>query len=295
MNAILSRAVGVALDALCGDFPKTIRIETTNACNAKCVICPHGQMSRPVQRMPDALFDKIVRECAAAGVDTLHLHNFGEPLIDKRLPERVALCKSLGIRRVKLFSNGSIISEDKARALVAAGLDEIKISFDGATREEFERIRTPLKFDEVVGNVVRLVEIRDQMKAGLRVEVTCSATTDKGATMALLEKAVDGFSFGRIHNWAGWDDPNVAGAVKPGWLRKPCARVWQTFTVLANGDVALCCLDYDGSVILGNVAGEGESIRGIWRNEAYARVRDLHRSGRQGEIAICAGCSKSFW
>lgn len=298
MRAIASRVVGFALDIVSGRFPKTIRIETTNGCNAKCIICPHADMGRPIDNMRDELFRKIVSECADNNVDTLHLHNFGEPLLDKKLPDRIALCKTLGIRRVKIFSNGALLNEERGRALIDAGLDEIKISFDGANKEEFERIRSPLKYDDVVSNVINFVRLRDEVcgvGAKLKIEVTCSSTTDKDKTMSALASHVDGFSFGKIHNWANWDSGAVADAPKRSGARKPCARLWQTFTILSDGRVGLCCLDYDGSVILGNLGDPSQTIAKIWRNEAYSRVRALHRRNRQGEIPLCDTCAKSFW
>ena len=76
--------------------------------------------------MPNALFALIPKwndpfttcpmnctECAENSVDTLHLHNFGEPLLDKKLPERIRLCKELGIKRVKMFSNGALLTEEE--------------------------------------------------------------------------------------------------------------------------------------------------------------------------------------
>ena len=144
------------------------------------------------------------------------------------------------------------------------------MSFDGATREEFERIRTPLKFDTVVQNVVELVKLRDALRSKLKVHVACCSTTDKEATMRSLAKVVDGFAFGKLHNWGG------QGPVRK-WLRKPCSRLWRTFTVLANGDVALCCLDYDGQQLLGRVDA-GHSIRDVWNGPLYREIRRLHRT-----------------
>lgn len=110
-------------------------------------------MNWPVGQMDDALFDRIIDECAAERCREIHVHNFGEPLLDKRLEDRIRRAKQRGIAKVKIFSNGSLLTAERARSLIEAGLDEIKISLDGATREEFESIRCPLKFDRVVQNV----------------------------------------------------------------------------------------------------------------------------------------------
>ena len=76
-------------------------------------------------------------------------------------------------------------------------------------------------------------------------------------------------------------------------IRKPCVRVWNTLTILANGDVALCCLDYDGQVILGHL-DEKTTIHDIFTNAESKRIRKLHTTASQDEIPLCAGCTKSF-
>jgi sulfatase maturation enzyme AslB (radical SAM superfamily) len=280
---------GKLVCALLGDFPKIVRLETTNACNAACTICPHGEMQRPVQRMDEVLFTRLIDECAANGCREVHLHNFGEPLLDTRLERFVAYGKSKGIAKVKIFTNGALMTAERAGKLLEAGIDEIKISFDGASREEFESIRRPLRFDEVVNNILQLVELRDRLGARAKIKVACCSTSSQTGTMDLLQSKVDGFSFGRIHNWG--TTSHDAGKSR---LRKPCSRVWRTFTVLAGGEVSLCCLDYDGQVVLGHLNDEASSIRSIWRNEQYRAVRAEHKAGRQGRLALCAACSKSF-
>ena len=122
LNSLSSKAVckivGRAYDLTLGRFPAVVRIETTNACNARCIICPHGDIRRPIRHMDDDLFTRIVDECAACGCREVHLHNFGEPLLDKRLEDRVRYAKNKGLPKVKIFSNGSLLSERRARGLI---------------------------------------------------------------------------------------------------------------------------------------------------------------------------------
>ncbi|MBI5675008.1 MAG: radical SAM protein [Nitrospirae bacterium] len=289
LSAITCRIIGFVYDICLQSFPKTVRIETTNACNSQCTICPHHKMIRPTKIMEESLFFNIIDECAENRCKEVHLHNFGEPFLDKRLERFVAYSKEKGIEKVKVFSNGSIITGDRARGILEAGLDEIKISFDGASKEEFEEIRRPLKFDEVVENIAGLVKLRNALGKKTKVHVACCSTLDKTRTMQMLESIVDGFSFGKVHNWGtekyGTDKTSI---------RKPCSRVWQTFTVLANGDVSLCCLDYDGQIILGRIGVSNNSIMSIWKNNDYRRIRSLHKCGKQNEIELCSNCSKSF-
>ncbi len=287
-SSLTCRTIGGAFDLARRRFPDVVRVETTNACNARCTICPHRRMQRPIRRMDDQRFAQIVDECARHGCREIHLHNFGEPLLDRSLEERIRYAKRRRLKKVKIFSNGSLIDAGRARGLVAAGLDEIKISIDGATREEFERIRFPLKFDKVIQNIKDLVAVRNDAQSDLTIRVACCSTSDKNGTMRSLEEIVDGFSFGKVHNWASGDFPTNGRRI-----RKPCSRLWRTFTILSNGGVALCCLDYDGNLLLGKV-GDGASILEIWNGDAYRRVRQKHKDARQAEISLCSRCSKSF-
>lgn len=280
--------VGRVFEVVRSDFPNTVRVETTNACNARCIICPHKFMGRDVQRMDERLYQRIVEECVEGGCREMHLHNFGEPLLDRQLEARIRHAKQRGVPHVKVFSNGSLLSEDRARGLISSGLDQIKISIDGVSKEEFERIRYPLKFDRVIENIRRLVALRNAAQSPLRIHVACCSTSDKTATMAALEGVVDGFSFGKIHNWANTEHASGAEGI-----RKPCSRLWRTFTILANGDISLCCLDYDGQHVIGRL-DEGMSIRTIWNSVAYRQLRRLHTSASQEAIDLCSNCSKSF-
>ncbi len=116
LSKICCRGVSGVLDAVSGGFPPVVRLETTNACNARCIICPHREMHRPLVTMSGDLYARLIDECAAAGCREVHLHNFGEPLLDKHLEDRIAYAKEKGIRRVKIFCNGSLATPARAAA-----------------------------------------------------------------------------------------------------------------------------------------------------------------------------------
>jgi hypothetical protein len=59
--------------------------------------------------------------------------------------------------------------------------------------------------------------------------------------------------------------------------------------VKQNGDVYACCQSYtlDGSPV-GNIADS--SLPEIWNSSAMQHMRELHATGRAGEIDVCARC-----
>lgn len=271
-------------------LPPSVHIENTNACNAHCITCPREEMTRKIGFMDISLFKRIIDECVKNGISTIHLHNFGEPFLDKRLFERIRYAKGRGIRRVKLFTNGSIMSKRVCEEVIASGLDELKVSIDGADEETFEEIRVGLKFHRVVGNIERLLEAREEMGAkrprvGINFVLFSKNRKEEKAVRATWARKLDSISIDRWHNWGGVKS-------NPGPPQKrvlPCTRLWTSFTILWNGDVALCCRDFDGKVILGNVEREG--IAEIYNGQRINEIRRWHLAGQFDKIEICSYCS----
>lgn len=280
--------VGAVFDALHAGFPRIVRIETTNACNAACTLCPHRAMTRPTQTMTDERFRRIVDECAQHRCREIHLHNFGEPLLDRALAERIRYVKERVGCRTKVFTNGSLLTADAAGALVDAGLDELKVSLDGVSAADFEQLRPPLRYAQVVEHLAAARRVRDERRGHTRIIVTCVSTSDPARTRALLAPLADRVCFSPLHDWAHGER---LGSRR---IRKPCSRLWRTLTVLCDGRVSLCCMDFDGQVILGRLEA-GVTLRSIWRGEAYRRVRRAHRRAEQGTMPLCAACEKAFW
>ncbi len=286
---LLSRArlVRRALAALGRDrapgLPEIVQIESTNICNARCVFCPRDEMHRKQGVMDDALFRKVADECAALGIRHVRLHNFGEPFVDRDLAGKVAYAKQQGIAEVGVISNGSLIDERVARAVVEAGLDAINISVDASGRDVFERTRVGLKYDRVIANIERLVRIRGELgRTHPKLILSFVRQGDGEDERAFIERwsrVADKIHITDIHNWAGTLGRESA-------VRYPCYRQWLTFTVLWDGRVSLCCADFDGKVTLGNL--RTSSIRDIWNSEAYRAVRREHLE--TGGPDICRAC-----
>jgi MoaA/NifB/PqqE/SkfB family radical SAM enzyme len=264
-------------------LPEIVQIESTNICNAKCVFCPRDEMHRKQGIMSFELFTKIVDECAELGITHLRVHNYGEPFVDRKLVEKVRYAKQKGIQEVGMISNGSLITEQVARGMIDAGLDAINISVDASGKDVFESTRIGLKYDKVIANIERLVRIRAE--SGKRRPklilsfVRQNNSADEQAFIEHWRKIADKIHITDLHNWGGTlhqqSDVNY-----------PCYRPWLTFTVLWDGRVSLCCADFDGHTILGDM--NTSSIKEIWNNERYLSVRREHLES--GGPDVCRAC-----
>jgi MoaA/NifB/PqqE/SkfB family radical SAM enzyme len=264
-------------------LPEIVQIESTNICNAKCVFCPRDDMERKQGVMDMALFRKVADECAALGITHVRMHNYGEAFVDRQLVEKVRYAKSIGIAEVGLISNGSLITEAAARGMVDAGLDAINISVDAAGKDVFEKTRVGLKYDKVVANIERLLRIR-QESGRRRPKLILSFVRQDNSSeeqefIAHWGAKADKIHITDLHNWAGTlnheSDVNF-----------PCYRPWLTFTVLWDGRVSLCCADFDGRTVLGDL--RTQSIKEVWNSEPYRKVRRDHLD--HGGPDICQSC-----
>ena len=264
-------------------MPEIVQIESTNICNAKCVFCPRDDMHRRQGIMSVELFRKIVDECVELGITHVRMHNYGEAFIDKRLVEKVRYAKQQGIKEVGMISNGSLITDQIARGMIDAGLDAINISVDASGKEVFESTRVGLKYDKVIANIERLVRLRaDSGKRRPKLILSFVRQNNSADEQAFIEhwRAIaDKIHVTDLHNWAGTLN-------KESDVNYPCYRPWLTFTVLWDGRVSLCCADFDGKTILGDL--NTHSIAEIWNAEPYRDVRRQHLES--GGPDICRAC-----
>lgn len=282
-----SRLVKKALLALGKDrspvLPEIVQIEATNICNAKCVFCPRDEMDRAQGIMPMELFRKVADECAALGITHVRMHNYGEAFVDRQLVEKIGYAKRIGIEEVGLISNGSLITEDVARGMIEAGLDAINISLDAAGKEVFETTRVGLKYDKVMAAIERILRIRAELGRTRPKLILSFVRQDNSAEeQAFIERwraRADKVHVTDLHNWAGTLHTESS-------VNFPCYRQWLTFTVLWDGRVSLCCADFDGREVLGDL--RTSTIAEIWNNERYRAVRRAQLE--HGGPSICQSC-----
>lgn len=264
-------------------WPDIVQIESTNLCNAKCVFCPRDEMHRRQGVMEWDLFTKVVDECVELGITHVRVHNYGEPFLDRQLVEKVRYAKQRGIAEVGMISNGSLITEEIAQGMIDAGLDAINISVDASGKEVFESTRIHLSYDDVIRNIESLVKLRNaagKVRPKLILSfVRQNNSVDEQQFIDHWRTVADKIHITDLHNWAG--TLNAQSDVT-----FPCYRMWQTFTVLWDGRVSLCCADFDGRHILGDL--RTQSIAQIWNSPAYQDVRRQHLES--GGPEICRSC-----
>lgn len=97
-------------------------------------------------------------------LDRVVLHGLGEPLLNKDLPRMISYLKERGTY-VLFNSNGIALTAKRGQALIDAGLDEYRLSMDGATRETYATVRGVDAFDKIWRNIKAFILLQQEQDA----------------------------------------------------------------------------------------------------------------------------------
>ena len=140
--------------------PICVYLEVTNRCNLLCETCPRTfEALEPPADMSWPLFTSIVDQLP--GLARAVLHGVGEPMLVANLPKMVKHLKDRSVY-VLFNTNGTVLSERNGRALIDAGLDELRVSLDASNRESFKAIRGRDYFGRIIRNVRAFRELQER-------------------------------------------------------------------------------------------------------------------------------------
>ncbi|QBD74970.1 radical SAM protein [Ktedonosporobacter rubrisoli] len=143
-------------------LPRSIYIEPTSRCNELCQQCPRTLLSREEDRdLTFAEFRYIVDQFPQ--LERVVLHGLGEPLLNKEIAQMVRYLKERGAY-VLFNSNGIALTRQKGQELIEAGLDEYRLSMDGASRETYAHVRGVDAFEKIWRNVGAFVELQKEQR-----------------------------------------------------------------------------------------------------------------------------------
>ncbi len=143
------------------ELPEELYLETTNRCNLKCRTCPqYFGMPEEFTDLTPQRVDEILAQFPT--VKRVVLHGIGEPLLNKDLPAIIAAVKARGAHAL-FNTNGLLLRGRLVEPVVRAGLDELRVSVDSASRETYELVRGADGFDRIVENLRGLAALKERL------------------------------------------------------------------------------------------------------------------------------------
>lgn len=278
---------GRMLDRTYMDWPSEVSIETFSKCNASCTFCPYTTLDRIGTKMPDAMIDRIIEELKHhPGEFIISPFKVNEPLLDKRvLPLMRRVNAELPNALIRLFTNGSTLTEKNIREIAA--LDRVMhlwVSLNDHEPDAYYKLMG-LSFARTAANLDRLHAIG--VAGGFPHEVVVSRVRELGARDNQFVAYVrERWPYFRVHliKRDGWIDFIQAERIEV--PDEGCQR-WYELNIMADGKVALCCMDGTGEHAIGDL--NEHSLFEVY-NQHQQRTRRMGISRRE-TCEPCNGCS----
>lgn len=143
---------------------RLFQVETALSCNLRCIMCPWKEVSCNLPQ--NGIMPVKVWEAIKPHLDQVRSIDFsggGEPLLQPGLVQWIKEAKTQGCE-AGFLTNGTLLTPDKAREVLAAGVDWVCISMDGADAPVYEKIRVGADFELVRSHISELLKLRSGKK-----------------------------------------------------------------------------------------------------------------------------------
>jgi MoaA/NifB/PqqE/SkfB family radical SAM enzyme len=241
------------------------------------------------------LYRHVLSEAVNHQVNTIYFAGTGEPLLNKHIFRMIHDAKDAGIPRVRMSTNGNLLNIENADALLSSGLDQLMISIDGVTPTTYKKIRVGGDLNVVENNVQNLIRLKKERNARLpQLEVQLIHQVDNDHEVEdfichwqqYLQCEGDHLRIKEFQTQIGLiEDKRVE---KRPITKLLCRKPWTELEIFWDGRVPLCCQDFHGRCIIGDV--KRDSIKDIFNSNTIHTVRNELLSKKFSNGSLCKSC-----
>jgi MoaA/NifB/PqqE/SkfB family radical SAM enzyme len=268
--------------------PIKLVIEATNVCNLHCPGCftGIGENGRVRSAISLDFFKQVLDELGGTAIE-VEFYNWGEPFLNKQLISMVEEATRRGLATI-ISTNFSVpFDEEKAEALVKAGLTVLGLSVDGTTQENYEKYRRGGNLEQVLGNAQMMFDARKKLGSATPQMIWSfhvfehNVDEAEEARRRAIQMGFDSCSVSKGYTYDHeWEDtrygywPNVYTPIR-------CPFPWFYAVIHNDGGVAACCGSFYHEDDLGRISvakgqpGE-KRFADIWNNDAFQHARRLY-------------------
>ncbi len=205
-DGISKEAVALNFENFRSKKPMIYNIETTNACNMRCRMCPRTtRMDRKITSLEGDFYTDILKQLSphddelwskwekfclkeyGIGLNSppsenhfflfiipkvIQLHGYGDPLLDKNLGSVIRQLTDNGLQ--SYFScNPANIDIGKTVEMMESGLNYLKYSFESTDDDEFKQIRgNASNFTQAYEKALEVIDIKERLGLVTTVIIT---------------------------------------------------------------------------------------------------------------------------
>lgn len=291
----------------CGklSLPRYIDVELTNFCNFRCCFCPTGtkNMQRIKGFMPDAVVEALLCNIKKYNIAGVRFIRWGEPTMHPKYIEIIKKVKDIGAS-VHINTNGSLLDETQIKKLIDIKLDSIKFSFQGADKGTYNEMREGGDYNRLLGTVRQMYQLRgDRPYPYIQITTTLTRETIEQINSFKhdVEGSCDYYNIGYTKlNHLNVDDMKIDEDEKEKIRQlqqhekihhvysEVCPEAFDKLSINWNGDATLCCGDYDGYLVVGNILDM--DIKQLFNSSAANQYRDIIAEKQYARIKCCSTC-----
>lgn len=269
--------------------PLSLDLELAAICDLACPYCFRQTYVTPDKIMPKELAFELIDQASEIGIPSIKFNWRGEPLLHPNICEIIKYAKEKGILDTIINTNATRLNEFMSKNLIESGLDQIIYSFDGGTKETYEKNRigrfAENKFDDVYQNIKNFNSLKSTLSAEfpwtkIQMILTPNTYNEQEKFINLFSDCVDEVVVnqyserGQSINQLSKEDkekyhmkmkelklPNNApfmklnnGEILLSRKRIPCEQPFQRLMVTYDGRVSMCCYDWGSMYTVGYVS-----------------------------------------
>lgn len=253
----------------------TLDIEVCNTCNLNCTICPvnQGIMKREKGMMSFSLFKNIIDNNKY--LKRIRFTLWGEPLLHKDLFKFIEYAKEHTKAHLLFYTNATILNSTIIDKIIKSKIDMICISVDGG-KKSYEKIRG-FSYNTLKKNIITLRDELRKKKAKTTIHIQGVGTPEvlKEMDTYLEEWNTLGLDSVEIVSYTPYSERNKRTN------EHPCRFLWRGYLAVTwNGDITVCCTDYDCKLNLGNLKDKNYKLNTFINSKKIQSLRKAHLLGK---------------
>ncbi|MCQ2536830.1 MAG: radical SAM protein [Lachnospiraceae bacterium] len=296
----------VLAEVLPVDTPFLVDFHISNVCNFKCEYCVNS-CSQDVYAQTGLIREFMTMDTFKLAVDQLKafpkkikqtsLDGIGEPLLNKNLPEMIKYLKESDVsENIIVLTNASRLTHELSEQLVEAGLQELRISLQGLTAEQYYiTSKAKIVWDDFYENIKYFSTIKKDCKLKVKIADVALHEGERELFYKLfgdicdavdIEHIYEAFSnIGKVYDMEFVD----VNQTRYGLEMKKINTCWYPFIRMdmrSDGTFANCC-----NALFGfekNI--REESIYDQWNGAAMNKMRMDFLTHQTQEYGPCQKC-----
>lgn len=198
----------------------------------------------------------------------------GEPFIFSRIWKWLDYMEKEDVK-VSLYTNAEFL--DVERLIKYKNIWYVNCSLNAATPETHKKVMG-IDYERAKKNIDELCE-----KAPFYVRVSFVKCDENLHELEAFKKMYKRNVICGYDNWTG----DKHSRVERSGAKRRCWVLFHQMTILWDGTVVPCCMDYNAKQVLGNA--NTQTLKEIRDNANW--MRRLHRQKRWDEIPVCKNCN----